>query len=210
MVSNCSDLQLVDGEVRVIRPMFGGTYETRVEVCGHPPYVISFQKGVLPSREQSSKSASVVPVPVEIDMAVLRSKILGVVEAAPGEVDITKAGILVSIGRGIGDRSKIPMAKDLAEALGGALSCSRPVADMGWLPFEYQVGISAKTVAPKVYIACGISGASQHVAAMRDSGLIIAINKDPNAPIFGVAHYGVIGNLFDIVPAFIEAAQTSD
>lgn len=207
MVGNCSDLELSNGDVSVIRPMFGGTLDTRVDVQGTTPYVVSFQKGVLPKRAQSPKPASVVPVPIEVDVAALRSKILGLVETAPGEVDITKASILVSVGRGIGDMGKIQIIRDLAEALGGAVACSRPVADMGWLPLEHQVGISAKTVAPKVYIACGISGASQHVAAMRDSSLIIAINKDPNAPIFGVAHYGVVGDLFDIVPAFIEAAR---
>lgn len=209
MVSNCLDLELSNGEVTVTRPMYSGTFHTRVKIQGTTSYVISFQGGALPREELPSKSASVVSVPVKVAEWPLRSKILGLLEIPAGEIDITKADIIVSVGRGIGDRNKIQVVKDLADALGGTIACSRPVADMGWLPIEYQVGISAKTVTPKVYVACGISGASQHVAGMRDSGLIIAINKDPNAPIFGVAQYGVVGDLFEIVPALVQEARES-
>jgi electron transfer flavoprotein alpha subunit len=124
-----------------------------------------------------------------------------------GDVDITKAEIVVSVGRGIGTEEKIPLIAELAEALGGVLACSRPIVDVGWLPRERQVGASGRTVTPKVYIACGISGAIQHLTGMRDAHRIIAINKDPNAPIFGVAHIGVVGDLFEIVPALIKAAK---
>lgn len=209
IVSNCVGLETSNGEVTVTRPMYGGTFHTKVEVQGATPYVISFQKGVLPRKASSSKSASVVSVPAKVAESTIRSKVIGLLEAAAGEIDITKANVIVAVGRGIGDGAKIQVVKDLADALGGAIACSRPVVDMGWLPVEDQVGISAKTVAPKVYIACGISGASQHIAGMRDSGLIIAINKDPNAPIFSVAHYGVVGDLFEIIPALIQEVRKS-
>jgi electron transfer flavoprotein alpha subunit len=114
--------------------------------------------------------------------------------------------LIVAVGRGIGQASNIELARKLAEALGGVLAASRPVIDKGWLPPEYQVGLSGHTVSPKVYIACGISGAAQHVAGMVDSQIIIAINKDPNAPIFSAAHYAVVGDLFEVMPALIDAA----
>jgi electron transfer flavoprotein alpha subunit len=151
-------------------------------------------------------------VPIEsaaVDIAALasRSKVLAIAEAPAGDVDITKAEIVVSVGRGIGTADKIPLIAELADALGGVLACSRPVVDVGWLPRERQVGASGRTVTPKVYIACGISGAIQHLIGMRDASRIIAINKDLDAPIFGVAHIGVVGDLFEIVPALTKAAK---
>jgi electron transfer flavoprotein alpha subunit len=115
--------------------------------------------------------------------------------------------VLVSVGRGIKDKENIPLVQELADCLGAALSCSRPVVDKKWLPKERQVGTSGKTVKPKVYIAIGISGAFQHVAGMKASGTVIAINKDPKAPIFSVADYGIVGDLFKIVPALKEKAR---
>ena len=128
-------------------------------------------------------------------------------EAALGDVDITQADILVSVGRGIKGPENIPVVKEFAEAIGGTLSCSRPVVDKKWLPKGCQVGTSGKTVKPKVYIAVGISGAFQHIAGMKGAGTVIAINKDPKAPIFGVAHYGIVGDLFKIIPALKEKAK---
>ncbi len=207
MVSNCTEIDLSKNRIAVTRPMYAGNFQTRVEVEGPGPYVISFEKGCLPRRSHASKNAAVVPVRVDPPEMGPRSKFIRLIEPAAGEVDISKAKILVSAGRGIGGKDKLPIIHDLADALGGTVSCSRPVVDMGWLPFERQVGISAKTVTPDVYIACGISGASQHVSAMRDSALIIAINKDPNAPIFRVAHCGVVGDLFEIIPALLKEAR---
>jgi electron transfer flavoprotein alpha subunit len=144
---------------------------------------------------------------VEVQKIPARSKLLAVSDEPAGDVDITKADIVASVGRGIGTEEKIPLIAELANALGGVLACSRPVVDVGWLPRERQVGASGRTVTPKVYIACGISGAIQHLTGMRDAHRIIAINKDPNAPIFGVAHIGVVGDLFEIVPALTKAAR---
>lgn len=208
MVSNCTDLDVEDESICVVRPMFAGTLQTKIKLKGPAPYIVSLEKGVLPRSTGSSKQASVKPVTVAFDAQSLRTQILELLIPAPGAVDITKARILVSAGRGIGSPDKIQMIRDLADVLGGAVACSRPVADMGWLPAEHQVGISAHSVAPDIYIACGISGASQHVTAMRDSGTIIAINKDPNAPIFRVADYGLVGDLFEYLPALIKAAQS--
>jgi electron transfer flavoprotein alpha subunit len=124
----------------------------------------------------------------------------GLLQPERGEVDITRAEIIVAVGRGVGNKDNIKVAKDLADALGGTLACSRPVVDLGWLPSEYHVGISGKTVAPKVYIACGISGASQHIVGIAGAKRIIAINKDPAAPIFDIAQYGIVGDLFKVIP----------
>jgi len=133
-----------------------------------------------------------------------RRKFITFVEPEVGEVDISQADIIVSVGRGIEDASNIELAEELANLLGGVVAGSRPVIDNGWLPKDRQVGISGKVVKPKLYLALGISGAFQHVMGMKDSELIIAINKDPEAPIFGVAHYGVVADLFDVVPELIE------
>jgi electron transfer flavoprotein alpha subunit len=136
-------------------------------------------------------------------------RFLQYLEAVPGEVDITQADILVSVGRGIGKPENIDIANELAGLLGGAVSCSRPVADAQWLPKDRQVGTSGKTVRPKVYLALGISGAFQHQAGMKGAGTIIAINKDPRAPIFGVAHFGVVADLFDVVPKLTEKVKAA-
>ncbi len=207
LLSNCQDLYWRGDQPVVIRPMYGGTLLSRIEINGPAPYVLSFEKGALPREPDTSRTAAIESVTVSVDAASLQSKNLEIIKAAMGEIDITQANVLVSAGRGIGDKENLSLIRELADALGGAISCSRPVADMGWLTPEYQVGISANYVTPSVYIACGISGASQHMAAMRDSGLIIAINKDANAPIFRVAHYGIVGDLFDVIPAMIKEAQ---
>ncbi|MBN2062230.1 MAG: electron transfer flavoprotein subunit alpha/FixB family protein [Deltaproteobacteria bacterium] len=209
MVSNCTDLNIEHDIISVVRSMFGGTLHGRVELHGAPPHVISFEKGALPRGNTVSREPVIKPVTLDFEKMELRSKIIEILKDELGGIDITKAKILVSVGRGIGGPDKIQLIKELAEALGGDISCSRPVADMGWLPVARQVGISANNVAPGIYLACGISGASQHVTAIRDSGKIIAINKDPNAPIFRVADYGIVGDLFDVIPEIISLAKST-
>ena len=125
-----------------------------------------------------------------------------------GDVDITKADILISVGRGIGDGDDIEVVQELAASLGGAVSASRPVVDAGWLPKSRQVGKSGQTVKPKLYLAVGISGAPEHLEGMRDADLIVAINQDAAAPIFSIAHYGVVGDLFDVIPELTELVKT--
>jgi electron transfer flavoprotein alpha subunit len=126
-----------------------------------------------------------------------------------GGIDITKEEILVSVGRGIESQENIELVEELATAIGGTISASRPIIDSGWLPKVRQVGKSGVTVKPKLYLAIGISGAPEHLQGMKDAEFIVAVNSDPNAPIFGVAHYGVCGDLFDVVPALTECAKAN-
>ncbi|MDW7990185.1 MAG: electron transfer flavoprotein subunit alpha/FixB family protein [Archaeoglobaceae archaeon] len=165
------------------------------------PCVLTIRQGIF--KEGVQKSGQVVNSGIKPSRPSAR-KFVGYVEPEVGEVDITKAETIVAVGRGIEDAANISLAEDLAKALGGVVAGSRPVIDSGWLPKDRQVGISGKTVKPKLYLALGISGAFQHVMGMKDSDLIIAVNRDPEAPIFGVAHYGIVGNIFDVVPEFLE------
>jgi electron transfer flavoprotein alpha subunit len=207
MASNCNELGVEGNDLIALRSVFGGTLQIKVRLVGEQPYLVSIVKGVLPRETLAAKDAAVETQAIDFDEKRLRSRIMEILTIDTGGIDITKAKVLVSAGRGIGGPDKIPLLRELADALEGELACSRPVADMGWLPIAHQVGISASTVNPDVYIACGISGASQHVAAMRDSGRIIAINKDPNAPIFRVANYGIVGDVLEVIPALIEQAK---
>jgi electron transfer flavoprotein alpha subunit len=206
-LTNCVNLEIRDGAVTVTRPVFDSTLHAHVALDENDRAVIALQKGSFAPIESTSTQAPVESITIDVASIPARSKVLAIAEAPAGDVDITKANIVVSVGRGIGTAEKIPLIAELAEALGGVLACSRPVVDVGWLPRERQVGASGRTVTPKIYIACGISGAIQHLTGMRDSNRIIAINKDADAPIFGVAHLGVIGDLFEIVPALTKAAK---
>lgn len=206
-LTNCVDVKFADGSVVVIRPVFDSTLHSHIALDPDERAVIALQKGSFAPAEASANQAPIENINVDVASIPARSKVLGISEEPMGDVDITKAEVVVSVGRGIGTAEKIPLIGELAEALGGVLACSRPIVDVGWLPRERQVGASGRTVTPKIYIACGISGAIQHLAGMRDANRIIAINKDANAPIFGVAHIGVVGDLFEIVPALTKAAK---
>ncbi len=205
--TNCVAVEIRDDAVTVTRPLFDSTIHAQIVLEENATAVIALQKGSFPPLETSSKQATVELVSVDVTSIPSRSRVVGIIEEPRGEVDIAKAEIIVAVGRGIGNEEKIHFTAELAEALGGVLACSRPVVDMGWLPRERQVGASGKTVTPKIYVACGISGAIQHLTGMREAKRIIAINKDPNAPIFQVAHVGVVGDLFEIVPALTKAAK---
>jgi electron transfer flavoprotein alpha subunit len=205
--TNCVNVEIRDGAVMVTRPLFDSTVHAEIALDESATAVIALQKGSFAPLEPSSKQAIVESISVDVKKIPSRSRLLAITEAPRGDVDIAKAEIIVAVGRGIGNEDKIHFTAELADALGGVLACSRPVVDVGWLSRERQVGASGKTVTPKVYVACGISGAIQHLTGMRDSNRIIAINKDPNAPIFQVAHVGVVGDLFEIVPALTKAAK---
>lgn len=205
--TNCVNVELRDGAVTVTRPLFDSTMHAEIALEENETAMIALQKGSFAARESTAKQATVELLSVDVKNIPSRSKVLEITEEPRGDVDIAKAEIIVSVGRGIGNEDKIHFTAELAEALDGVLACSRPIVDVGWLPRERQVGASGKTVAPKVYVACGISGAIQHLTGMRDAKRIIAINKDPNAPIFQVAHVGVVGDLFEIVPALTKAAK---
>ncbi|MBI4188913.1 MAG: electron transfer flavoprotein subunit alpha/FixB family protein [Betaproteobacteria bacterium] len=206
--SNCLAIKPTPGGFLVTRPVSGGAFLSTLEIESGACNVISLQRGSSPLKELPIKFPEVIglSVPPESDPA--RIKVTGETKPSFAE-DITKADLLVAVGRGIGQQSRLPPFLDLAQALGGAIAASRPIVDMGWLSVDHQVGLSGVTVRPKVYLACGISGSAQHVAGMRDSRLIIAINEDPSAPIFQIAHYGIVGDIFEIVPALINEARRS-
>jgi electron transfer flavoprotein alpha subunit len=206
-LTNCVNVELRDGAVTVTRPLFDGTMHAQIALEESATAVVALQKGSAPATARLAKKAVVQSITMDVKSIPARSRVLEITEEPKGDVDLAKAEIIVAVGRGIGDKEKIHFTAELAEALGATLACSRPVVDVGWLPRGRQVGASGKSVAPKVYVACGISGAIQHLTGMRDSKRIIAINKDPNAPIFQVAHIGVVGDLFEIVPALTKAAQ---
>lgn len=203
LVTDCLDIDLQDGRLMAFRQMYGGKINAKIEVKESESYIVTIRQGVFTAREGDLKGEIVELSPPSIHERV-KKKIVEYVFPRIGEVDISSSEILVAVGRGIKDQTNIPIAEELARTLGGVLACSRPIVDKGWLPPDRQVGSSGKTVKPKLYLALGISGAFQHVLGMKNSQLIISINKDPNAPIFNVSHYGVVDDLFKIVPALIK------
>ncbi|MEY7848995.1 electron transfer flavoprotein subunit alpha/FixB family protein [Natrarchaeobius sp. A-rgal3] len=194
-----------DGETLVAtREMYGGKVETTVELKG--PAVVTIRGAEWPKAEGTG-DAEIRSFDAEIDEATIGSTVNGFEEVAGGDVDIADADVLVSVGRGIDDEENLEIIHDLAEALDATVSSSRPIVDNGWLPKNRQVGQSGKVVTPDVYIAIGISGAVQHVAGMKGSETIVAINTDPNAPIMDIADYAIHDDLFDVVPALTEQFQ---
>ncbi|WP_436928668.1 electron transfer flavoprotein subunit alpha/FixB family protein [Halosimplex halobium] len=201
LVTDAVDLTVEDRLV-VTREMYGSKVETTVEVDADRA-AVTLRPAEWPKAPKGG-DAAVEPFDVSIDESAVRSTVTGFEEAAGGDVDIAEADVLVSVGRGIEEEDNLDIIWDLAEALDATVSASRPVVDNGWLPKNRQVGQSGKVVTPDVYIAVGISGAVQHVAGMKGADTIIAINKDPNAPIFDIADYGIVDDLFDVVPALTE------
>jgi electron transfer flavoprotein alpha subunit len=189
--------------------MFQGKLTADVEPQGPEPHFITTQIGAFRA-DQAAKGASPAPVralAVNVDAASIRQTPDAPFQEARQAVDLSQAERIVSVGRGIKEQDKIAIARQLADALHAELAASRPICDAGWLPMERQVGSSGQTVAPKLYLALGISGAIQHLVGMKGSQTIVAINKDPDAPIFEVAEYGIVGDLFEIVPAMLEALK---
>ena len=210
MIGDCVGYRYENGKLIFVRQMFQGRTAADVTFEGDAPWFASFQAGAfradLVAKREGGKAA-VKPVSVELKPEQIRTKPLELFREAKQAVDLTQAPILVSVGRGIKAPENIPLAEKLAKAIGGELCASRPICDEGWLPMDRQIGSSGQTVAPKLYLALGISGAIQHVVGMKGSRTIAAINKDQNAPIFEVADYGVVGDLFEIVPALIEELE---
>src|SRR5690349_1014432 len=199
-----------DGEKLIFtRQMFQGKLAADVTFTSDAPWFVTFQNGAFRGDkvESGASAAPVESVNVEIPDNVVRNKPQEVFKEAKQAVDLTQAEIIVSVGRGIKEQKNIELAQKLAEALGGELAASRPICDNGWLPMDRQIGSSGQTVAPKLYLALGISGAIQHIVGMKGSRTIVAINKDSEAPIFEIADYAVVGNLFDIVPPLIEEVK---
>jgi electron transfer flavoprotein alpha subunit len=188
-----------------LRPMFQGKLAAEVLPVGDPPCFVTFQIGAFRADQvqRGSSGANVSTVEMAIDRSTIRQTPEAPFQEAQRAVDLSQAPRIVAVGRGIKSQEHLPLAESLAKALAAELAASRPICDSGWLPMERQVGSSGQTVAPKLYMALGISGAIQHLVGMKGSRTIVAINKDPDAPIFEVADYGIVGDLFEIVPAIV-------
>ena len=194
-----------DDGLSVVREMYGSKVETTVAVESDPA-VLTIREGEWPAAEGTGDPV-VESVAVDVPLSSIRSTVRGYEEVGPGDVDVSDAEFVVAVGRGIEDEENVELAEELADALDAPLAASRPVVDNGWLPENRQVGQSGKTVTPTVYLALGISGAVQHVAGIKGSDTIIAVNTDPDAPIFDVADYGVVGDLFEVVPELTERLE---
>ena len=191
-------------EATFTRPMFQGKLAAQVRPLGESPFFITFQIGAFRADSvQKGGSAQVTPVALQIDASAIRHKPEPPFQEAKQAVDLGQAERIVAVGRGIKSQENIAVAEKLANAMGAELAASRPICDNGWLPMERQIGSSGQTVAPKLYVALGISGAIQHLVGMKGARTIVAINKDADAPIFEVADYGIVGDLFEVVPALI-------
>jgi len=191
------------------RQMFQGKFAADVRFTGEGPWFVTFQNGAYRGDkvESGASAAPIEAVQVEIADGVIRNKPQEVFKEAKQAVDLTQAEIIIAVGRGIKEQKNIEIAKQLADAMGGELAASRPICDSGWLPMDRQIGSSGQTVAPKLYLALGISGAIQHLVGMKGARSIIAVNKDAEAPIFEIADFGVVGNLFEIVPPLTEEVK---
>ena len=209
LITDVTAIRSSGGQPAFVRPMFQGKLTADVVPLGPVPHFVTFQIGAF-RVDQVVKSASPAPIralEVTIDAAAIRQQPEPPFQQAKQAVDLSQAERIVSVGRGIKEQANIAVAQQLAEALGAEIAASRPICDAGWLPMERQVGSSGQTVAPKLYLALGISGAIQHLVGMKGANTIVAINKDPDAPIFEIADYGIVGDLFEIVPAIITALK---
>jgi electron transfer flavoprotein alpha subunit len=206
LVSDCLGYRKEDGRLVFVRQVFQGKFNADVECAGEPPYLVSFQAGSFreDSVQRGAAAAKVTTASVSLAPEKIRTKPGERFREAKQAVDLTQAEIIVAVGRGIKAPENLELVKKLAEALGAEIGASRPICDGGWLPMDRQIGSSGQTVAPKLYIALGISGAIQHQVGMKGSRAVVAINKDKEAPIFEVSTYGVVGDLFEIVPPLIE------
>jgi len=201
LVTDAVAIDYDDGPT-VTREMYGSKVETAVDVASEP-VALTIRGGEWPAAEGAG-DAEIDAFDVDIDESAIRSTVRGFEEVGAGDVDISEAEFIVSVGRGIEEEENLELIEDLVEALDATLAASRPIVDNGWLPKNRQVGQSGKVVTPEVYLAIGISGAVQHVAGMKGAETIIAINTDPDAPIFDIADYGIVDDLFEVVPELIE------
>ncbi len=210
MIGDCTGYRNEGGKLVFVRQMFQGKTAADVTFTGAAPWFASFQSGAFRAdllAAHPSGKAPVNSVTVSLSAEQIRTRPLDLFKEVKSAVDLTQAPLIVAIGRGIKAPENIPQAEALAKALGGEIAASRPICDEGWLPMERQIGSSGQTVAPKLYLALGISGAIQHVVGMKGARTIVAINKDANAPIFEIADYGIVGDIFEIMPALTEALE---
>lgn len=203
LISDCVRAKVAEGAITFTRRIFLGKIDADVRSDGAAPVFSTFQSGAY--RADQARKGSRAPVEtMEVEVGEIRMTPEAPFQEVKQAVDLSKAEIIVAIGRGIKGKDNIALAEKLAEVLGGDIAASRPICDAEWLPIDRQIGSSGQTVAPKLYIALGISGAIQHLVGMKNSGTIVAINKDPEAPIFDIADYGIVGDLFEAVPVLTE------
>jgi len=209
VISDCIGFRKDGEKLLFTRQMFQGKFAADVSFTADAPWFVTFQNGAFRGDkvEADASATPIETVTLEISTTVVRNKPQEIFKEAKQAVDLTQAEIIVSVGRGIKEQKNIEIAKQLAEALGGEIAASRPICDSGWLPMDRQIGSSGQTVAPKLYLALGISGAIQHIVGMKGARSVVAINKDHEAPIFEIADVAVVGNLFNIVPALIEEVK---
>lgn len=202
MVGDCIRYTNNGGDLTFTRRIFLGKLDADVTIKGDAPYFVTFQSGAYRGDTAEKGSAEVETVEVEVgDIRMIPEEPF---QEAKATVDLSKSKIIVAVGRGIKSQENIAIAEELAEVLGADIAASRPICDAEWLPIDRQIGSSGQTVAPKVYIALGISGAIQHIVGMKNASTIVAINKDAEAPIFDIADYGIVGDLFEAVPVLVE------
>lgn len=208
LVTDVVALRASGGTLAFARPMFQGKLVADVAADGPAPHFISVQIGAFRADAVVRGSgAPVTPVAAEIPAGAIRQQVEAPFQEARSAVDLSQAERIVAVGRGIKQQEHVALATELAKAFGAELAASRPICDNGWLPMERQIGSSGQTVAPKLYVALGISGAIQHLVGMKGARTIVAVNKDPEAPIFEVADYGIAGDLFEVIPALVAELQ---
>jgi electron transfer flavoprotein alpha subunit len=206
LISDCIRAQVTGGAITFTRRIFLGKLDADVVSDGEPPVFATFQSGAY-RPDQAAKGSGTPIESIEVEVGEIRMTPETPFQEVKQAVDLSKADIIVAVGRGIKSKDNLALAEKLAEALGGDLAASRPICDAEWLPIDRQIGSSGQTVAPKLYVALGISGAIQHLVGMKNSGTIVAINKDPEAPIFDIADYGIVGDLFEAVPVLTEEVK---
>lgn len=205
LTADCTslDVDITNGNLLATRPALGGNLMATIVCPDHRPQMATVRPGVFEKLEEEEKEGGVEEIPVNLSSEDIRTKVLEIVKENKEIVDISEANFIVAGGRGMGSQENFKLLYELAEALGGVVAASRAAVDKGWLDKAYQVGQTGKTVRPNIYIACGISGAIQHVAGMQDSDLIIAVNKDESAPIMKIADYGIVGDIVKVIPQMI-------
>ena len=201
LVTECIGYRHEGGGLIFVRQMFRNKLNADIRINSEHPWIVTMQAGAGSVDDLREGTAKIVQCPVDLSAVKQRHKNLEAFEAVKRGVNLTKAEVIVAVGRGIKKAENLKIVEELAEVLGAEIAASRPVVDNEWLGRERQIGSSGQTVAPRLYVACGISGAIQHIVGMKNSDCIVAINTDPNAPIFNIANYGVVGDLFEIVPA---------
>lgn len=205
VVGDCIRYRHEGGKLILTRRIFLGKLDADVTIGGEAPYFVTFQSGAFRGDNATKGTATVETM--EVAVGEIRMTPEEPFQEAKASVDLTKSDVIVAVGRGIKSQENIALAEQLAEALGADLAASRPICDNEWLPIDRQIGSSGQTVAPKLYIALGISGAIQHIVGMKNAGTIVAINKDAEAPIFDIADYGIVGDLFEAVPVMIDEVK---